>query len=234
MAEVNKGHRQRMRERMMKEGLDGFADHEILELLLFQYSPRKDTNKIAHNLLDKFGGLVNVLNAAPEQLMLVDGVSEVTACNIAMLKEVWRRYKKDGSKRKNLGGVSSIMQYARVLIAESYVERIVIVYVDSGTNFLYSEDYDSGSITDVSVDVKKMIATAMRLNASGIIMYHCHVQGDVKPSEQDVKFTEKLFFALAPLNIALLEHIVFNTEGAYFSFFKEGLMDGFALRYSKL
>ena len=79
MAEVNKGHRQRMRERMMKEGLDGFADHEILELLLFQYIPRKDTNKIAHNLLDKFGGLVNVLNAAPEQLMLVDGVSEVTA-----------------------------------------------------------------------------------------------------------------------------------------------------------
>lgn len=234
MAGVNDGHRQRLRERMMKEGLDGFQDHEILELLLFQYIPRKDTNKIAHNLLSKFGGFANVLNAAPEQLMTVDGISQVTACNLSLLKEVWRRYKRDESKKINLGGVSSIMNYARVLIAESYVERFVAVYVDGGTNFLFSEDYDSDNIGSVNVDVKKMVATAVRLNASGIILYHCHVQGSVTPSEQDVKFTEKLYVALAAINVALLEHVIFNAEGAFYSFFKEGLMDAFAVKYAKL
>lgn len=234
MAGVNSGHRQRLRERMIKEGLDGFADHEILELLLFQYLPRKDTNKIAHNLLSKFGGFANVLNAAPEQLMTVDGVSQVTACNLSLLKEVWRRYKRDESKKINLGGVSSIMNYARVLIAESYVERFVAVYVDGGTNFLFSEDYDSDNIGSVNVDVKKMVATAVRLNASGVILYHCHVQGSVAPSEQDVKFTEKIYVALAVINVALLEHVIFNAEGAFYSFFKEGLMDAFAAKYAKL
>ena len=88
MAHVNDGHRQRLRERMQKEGLDGFQDHEILELLLFQSVPRKDTNKLAPTLLARFGSLYNVLNSSPEQLMLVNGVSIVTACNLSMLKEV--------------------------------------------------------------------------------------------------------------------------------------------------
>lgn len=234
MEKVNNGHRQRLRERMIKEGLSGFQDHEILELLLFQYIPRKDTNKIAHGLLNKFGGFANVLNATPEQLMTVQGISQVTACNIAMLKEVWTRYKRDESSKINLGNVASIMNYARVLIAESYVERLVVVYVDGGTNYLYSEDYNSDNISEVTVDIKRIVSTAVRLNASGIILYHCHVQGTVTPSEPDVKFTEKLLFALAAINIPILEHVIFNAQGAYYSFFSEGLIDAMSFKYAKI
>ena len=226
MAHVNDGHRQRLRERMQKEGLDGFQDHEILELLLFQSVPRKDTNKLAHTLIARFGSLYNVLNSSPEQLMLVSGVSIVTACNLSMLKEVWRRYKREENEKLDLSDVKDIVKYARIMITESYTERVVVVYVDRGTKFLYSDEFVS--TTDdhsVQVDLKKVVASAVRLKASGIILFHCHVQGNCEPSEDDIDFTERLLYALSGLEIVLLEHVIFNAEGNYYSFFSEGRID---------
>ena len=226
MAHVNDGHMQRLRERMQKEGLENFQDHEILELLLFQSVPRKDTNKLAHNLLASFGSIYNVLNASPDELTMVNGVSQVTACNLSMLKEVWRRYKQQEKERFVLSSVSNILQYARLLIAESYAERVVVVYVDRGTKFVFSEEYVA--TTDdhsVDVDIKKVVSNAVRLKAGGIILFHCHVQGDCNPSADDINFTEKLLYALSGLEIVLLEHLIFNPEGGYFSFFSEKLLD---------
>ena len=225
MTHVNDGHRQRLRERMLKEGLEGFKDHELLELLLFQSVPRKDTNKLAHTLLNSFGSLHNVLNAQPDELMLVKGVSEVTACNLAMLKEVWRRYKR-GEKEKesqSLSSIADIMRFAKLMIAESYAERVVVVYVDRGTKFLFSEEYAAETDTQkVRLDVKKIVATAVRMQAGGVLLFHCHTQGDCKPSSSDIRFTQKLIYALCGLEIVLLEHLIFAPEGEYYSFFKEG------------
>ena len=233
MAHENDGHRSRLRERMLKEGLSGFQDHEVLELLLFQYLPYKDTNKIAHNLLDKFGSFAGVLNASPEQLMAVDGISKVTACNLAMLKEVFRRYKVSDSKKITLSGLASIVRYAQLLIADSYTERLVAVYVDHATNFIFQEEFTSNSVAQVNVDSKNIVATAMRVNAAGVIMFHCHVNGECKPSEDDLRFTEKLYFALASINLVLLEHVIFNGKGDYYSFFQEGDIDKMAQKYVK-
>lgn len=233
MAGVNDGHRERLRERMMKEGLSGFADHEILELLLFQSIPRKDTNKLAHTLINQFGSLKNVLNASPQQLMTVKGVSQVTACNLAMLKEVWTRCASDESKAINLGGMSSIIHYTRVIIAQSYVEKLVVVYVDEGTDYLYSEEYTSEQINYVQLDVKRIVTTAVRLNASGIILFHCHVKGKCEPSAADIQFTEKLTFALASIGIVILDHVIFNASDEYYSFHQKGDLDKVADKYSK-
>ena len=167
MANENKGHRERLRQRMMKEGLSSFQDHEVLELLLFQYLPRQDTNKLAHSLLDRFGSLSGVLNASPERLMMVKGVSEVTACNLSMLKEVWRRCKASEAAAVSLKGVNSIVEFAQKLIAESYVERLVVVYVDNDTKYLFRDEYSSDSVDSVTVDVKKIVNSALRVGAAG-------------------------------------------------------------------
>ncbi|MCH5151740.1 MAG: RadC family protein [Clostridiales bacterium] len=222
MAHENQGHRARLRARMQKEGLSSFQDHEVLELLLFQYLPYKDTNKIAHNLLNNFGGFAGVLNASPQQLMTVEGISEVTACNLAVLKEVFRRYKLSDSQKISLKGLSSIILYARRLIADSYKERLVAVYVDGATNFLYQEEFTSENVDNVNIDCKKLVATATRVNAAGVVIFHCHVSGPCQPSDADCHFTEKLYFALASINIVLLEHMIFNAAGEYYSFFSEG------------
>ena len=233
MAHENDGHRTRMRERMMREGASGFQDHEVLELLLFGSVARKDTNKLAHNLLSKFGGFSGVLNASPEQLMDVKGVSTATACNLAILKEVFLRYKKDEQDKSQLKGLASIIRYVQSTIADSFYERMVIVYVDSSTTFIQEEEFTSDSTQQVNIDIKKVVATAMRVNAEGVVLFHCHSNGSCEPSEEDKRYTEKLYFALAPMNIALLEHMIFNKSNDYYSFHNVGIMKQLADKYNQ-
>ncbi len=226
MANVNDGHRQRLRERMLKEGLENFQDHELLELLLFQSVPRKDTNKLAHTLLASFGSLHNVLKSQPDELMLVKGISQVTACNLAMLKEVWRRAKRSEKEQLDLSDIKDIIKFARLLVAESYAERVVVVYVDRGTKFLFSEEYVADSDTQtVHLDIKKIVSSAVRLKAGGVMLFHCHTEGDCKPSKSDIRFTQKLLYALSGLEIVLLEHIIFAPEGDYYSFYQSGVLE---------
>lgn len=233
MANVNEGHRNRLRNRMMKEGLQGFQDHEVLELLLFQYLPRRDTNKLAHDLINKFGSFANVLDASPEQLTSVKGISETTACNLAMLKEVWQRYRQSAAQKVSLGKLSSIVRYCQKIISDSYVEKLVVVYVDNATNFLVSEEFSSDSAQAVNVDLKNIVSTAVRANAAGVILFHCHVHGVCEPSDADLEFTEKLFVTLANLNMVLLEHIIFNDRNDYYSFYKENRIAELAHKYGK-
>ena len=233
MAQENRGHRARLRERMLKEGLDNFQDHEVLELLLFQYIPYKDTNKLAHNLMKKFGSFSAVLNATPEQLMTVHGISKVTACNLAMLKEVLVRFRRDSANKINFDSMASIIKYAQTLVADDYCEKLVAVYVDNATNHLFKEEFTSNSANKVNVDVKQIVSSAMRNSAAGVILFHCHVGGVCKPSEADLLFTKQLFVALASLNIVLLEHIILNNTDEPFSFFREGLLDEIAKQYKQ-
>lgn len=233
MAQENNGHRARLRERMMKEGLDNFQDHEVLELLLYQYLPRKDTNKIAHNLLSKFGSFAGVLNAKPDQLMTVEGISEVTACNIAMLKEVLVRYRRSQARTINLGSMESIIKYAHTLVADNYCEKLVVVYVDHSTNYLYSDVFTSHSIDKVNVEIKQIVSSAMRTNAAGVMLFHCHVKGVCQPSKADVDFTNQLLVALASMGIVVLEHIIFNNRNEHYSFYTQKLMDELTANYKK-
>ena len=233
MAHENEGHRTRLRERFMKEGASSFQDHEVLELLLFGSVARKDTNKLAHNLLSKFGGFNGVLNASPEQLMSVNGVSTVTACNLAILKEVFHRYKKDELDKSKLKGLASIIRYVQSTIFDSFYERMVVVYVDASTTFLQEEEFTSDSTQQVNVDIKRIVSTAMRINAEGVLLFHCHSNAPCEPSEEDKRYTEKLYFALAPMNIALLEHMIFNKQREFYSFHQSGLMNMFADNYNQ-
>ena len=233
MAHENDGHRARLRQRFIKEGASGFQNHEVLELLLFGSVARKDTNKLAHNLLSKFGGFSGVLNASPEQLMSVKGVSTVTACNLAILKEVFHRYKKDEQDKSKLNGLASIIKYVQSTISDSYYERVVAVYVDGATTFIQEEEFTSDSSQEVNVDTKRIVTTAMRLNAAGVALFHCHSNGPCVPSPEDVHFTEKLYFVLATMNIALLEHMIFNKDQDYYSFHANGDMAKIADKYNK-
>ncbi|MCH5160039.1 MAG: RadC family protein [Clostridiales bacterium] len=231
MAHENKGHRARLRARIMKEGLDGFQDHEVLEFLLFQFLPYKDTNKIAHNLLNSFGSFSEVINASPEQLMTVKGVSEVTACNLTILKEVFVRYRRADLNKVNLKDSGDIIKYARSLVEDNYCEKLVVVYLDHGTKYKFSEEFTSGKIDKVNVETKDIVSTAVRVNAAGVMLFHCHVNGLCQPSEADKEFTKQLFIALASIDVMLLEHVIFNGSDQFFSFYQEGLIQEISAKY---
>lgn len=89
---LHDGHRQRLLQRFLREGLDGFDEHNILELLLFYAIPRKDTNELAHRLMDDFGSLAGVLDASAQELQQVEGVGENTAGFLKLLPELTRVY----------------------------------------------------------------------------------------------------------------------------------------------
>lgn len=234
MTKSNDGHRERLRQRMLKEGLQSFQDHEILELLLFQSIPRKDTNKIAHDLIDGFGNLYNVLNATPERLMTVEGVSRITACNLAMLKEVFQRYNQGKAKRPKFSSENSLIEFARVLIADDYVENLIVVYVDPSTTYLHHEIFSSNDPERVDVDIKKVVATAVRVGANAVVLAHCHPNGELYPSEPDIRFTRNLFFALGSLDILVLDHIIFNGGNQHFSMYETGIMKQIQSDYRKV
>ena len=95
------GHRQRMRERYAKQGLDGFAPHEVLELLLFYAIPQKNVNPLAHKLIDRFGSLYGVLNASPKQLQQVEGIGEYAATFLPLLQDAVRQAMRTRGERQS-------------------------------------------------------------------------------------------------------------------------------------
>lgn len=234
MANVHKGHRERVRQKYIKDGLDGFYDHEVLELLLFQYIPYRDVNIVAHQLIDTFGSLAGVLDAPPELLMTVKGVSEATAVNLSVLKDVWYRYRKSLAENQKFSSLADVVQYAREVLSAGGYERLLVVYVDSATKFLGKRIYCSNDNTTVYLPVKKIVTDAVACSATGMMIFHGHVRGVAKPSLNDVRYTEQLFYTLSGIGIALLEHGIFNSEGEYYSFRQSGLLAEYAAKYEKI
>lgn len=224
MSDLNKGHRQRMRDRMLKDGLTGFQDHELLEMLLYQSIPRKDTNKIAHELLRTFGSFGNVIDATPQQLAMVKGVSEATACNLAMIKEAWSRWKVSKVQRKRLATVEEISEFVGQLISNEYVEKLVVAYLDANSKLVAQKVYSSNNSTEVVFNQQAVVADAIRLGARGMLFCHSHVDGGVVPSREDVQLTERMVIAFASLGIAVVDHVIFNNHGEQYSFYQHQLI----------
>ncbi|MCM1043528.1 MAG: hypothetical protein NC350_04910 [Corallococcus sp.] len=233
MKNANAGHRERLRQRYLSEGLDSFQDHEVLELLLFQYLPYKDTNKIAHKLLEEFGSLYGVLDASPEQLVRVAGISTVTAVNLSLLKDVWFRYQKSAAEAKRLTTLSDIVSYAQTLLSGGNYEKLLVVYVDASTKFIGKKFYCTNDNMAVNIPIKQLVSDAMLHSASGVMLFHSHVKGIAKPSDADLKYTEQLYFTFANLGVALLEHGIFNSDGVYYSFIQNGHIKKFSENYNK-
>ena len=127
--------------------------------------------------------------------------------------------------------MKSIIEYSQSLLVESYSERLVIVYVDYATRFIFREEITSDSMKRVFADNKQIVATAMRTGAAGVVLFHCHVSGVCEPSEEDDRFTERLAFALAGVDVVLLEHIIFNERNEYYSYFAHGTIDAIQSKY---
>ena len=119
---LHDGHRARKKEQFRRQGLDGFADHEVLELLLYYAIPRKDTNELAHRLLQKFGSLQNVFSAPLEELAKVDGVGESAALFLTLLPQVQKRAMRSGGKERVLNSVDKCGRYFLALLGHERQE----------------------------------------------------------------------------------------------------------------
>jgi DNA repair protein RadC len=224
MNHPHKGHRERLRKRFLDNGLDSLADHEVLELLLFQYLPYRDTNELAHALINKFGSLANVLDAKPEQLIAVKGISQVTAVNLSLLRQIYFRCQRSYVQDKALTKLDEVLHYAYTMLTASDFERSLAVYLDAGGKVVNKRAYCSQNDTGVQMTVKSIVSEALSLSATAVMICHGHTKSVTKPSQADIDFTHQLQTTLSGVGISLIDHAIFNARGEIFSFREHGLL----------
>ena len=216
-AEVShQGHRERLKQRCLEEGLDSFSDHQVLELLLFYALPYQDTNELAHRLLDTFGSLSAVLNADYSELMRVSGVGRHTAALLSFMPDLLRRYQMDQfGVRPNLRSLSKAGDYCCSLFLGKCYECFYMVCLDLQGNLNQAALIGEGSISTAPVYPRVAVETALRHRAAAVILTHNHPGGSLQASRDDIELTDTLTRALATIGVEVLDHII--VAGSRFS-----------------
>lgn len=209
----HEGHRSRMKRRFLRHGLSSFDDHNILELLLFYAQPRKDTNPIAHRLMETFGSLEAVFEAPPEALMRVEGVGESAAVLIHLVPEAARRYR---IAKETPGTILTSSREAGQYLIPRFLnareESVYLLCLDPKNRVLDCRRLCDGSPTAVLLSVRQIVEAALAQNAASVILAHNHPNGLAIPSQEDIAATRRVRDALELMNITLLDHIIVAGE----------------------
>lgn len=221
---IHDGHRKRMRERFKEVGFDGFSDYNVVEMLLFYSQSRKDTNELAHKLLDEFHSLPELLEADYESLAAVEGVGENTAVLLKLIPAISRRYMEESCLPRQV--IEDSTDAAGYLIAKYMYEPREVAYalfLNSSNRIIACKRISEGVVNGTEFSVKLLVETAVRYKASGVIISHNHPHGVAAPSNEDEKATPVIKNALALVNITLLDHIIVAGD-TYCSFANLGIM----------
>ena len=205
---LHDGHRQRKKQRFLQHGLDSFADHEVLELVLFYAIPRRDTNETAHHLLRQFGSLNAVLNAPVEELQKVEGVGESAALLLHLLPAVMNRAQRNETGDVILNSVDSAGAYFQKLLQGERREVLYQVCLDAKGKVLAHKRLSSGTVAMAPVNVREVVENALYTDASSVLLAHNHPSGVALPSEDDRQITMQIRQALATMGITLADHII--------------------------
>lgn len=203
------GHRARMKQRFLKEGFQNFADHEIMEFLLYYSMPRKDTNEIGHRLLDSFGSFDRVLDAPISELMKIDQIGEHSAILLKILPEVTRRYRMSKlSDHKNMQSTEDFGKYLTEYYMPLEFEQVTAILLDNRQRMISFEIVHNGSVNSSDINVRRIVEIAMTKGASSLILAHNHPNGELLPSDSDISTTKYLMNVFAPIDLHMREHIL--------------------------
>ena len=224
---VHDGHRERLKERFRSEGLDGFTEVQVLELLLFYSVPRKDTNEIAHALLEKFGTLAQVLDANPADLEKVPGMGSSSALFLKLLSAAGRRYQISRTESATiLRTLEQCGAYLQPRFFGRKHEAVFLLCLDAKCKVLACKQVGEGSVNSAGVPIRRIVETALSTNATMVVLAHNHPSGLALPSADDIQTTKRLAVALDTVEITLIDHLVFSDDDyvsmAQSGYFKPG------------
>ena len=206
---IHKGHRDRLKQRFLEEGLDNFTDIQVLELLLFYAIPLKDTNPIAHALLDHFGSLSQVLDADVEELKKVPGIKDHAATLLALVTQLCRYYQVNCAQQTQI--LTTLEACGRYLVPRFFgrtKETVFLLCLDAKCKMLCCKEVGEGSVNSASISVRRIVEIALAANATTVVLAHNHPSGLAIPSAEDVHTTERIAAALNAVEITLADHIV--------------------------
>jgi len=218
------GHRQRIKDKYKKSGIDGWLDYEVLELALSYAIARKDTKPIAKELITRFKTINGVLDADREELKNVLGISEHAALFLSLLKDVAILYLESGLHNKNLlSSPEVVYAYLKASLKGSTDEEFRTIFLNGSNQLIALETLQTGTVNKSVVYPRKIIERALYHHAVGVIVAHNHPAGTLKPSQDDCAVTKTVKDALKTVEISLLDHIIIADNG-YFSFNEKGLI----------
>ncbi len=223
---IHEGHRDRLKESFRLHGLESMNDLNALELLLFYAIPRRDTNPIAHRLLDRFGSLDKVLEASEMELMDIPGIGESAATLIRLVPQFYKKSRVSASERISIiSGTDEAVEYLRPRFADEKDEIVIVLFLDNKQAVIRCEEMGRGVVNAVDTSVRRIVETALKYKATGVYLSHNHPGGTPMPSREDDMFTRRLYSSLELISIPLLDHIIF-ADNKYIS-----LSDSGAMRY---
>ncbi len=208
-----RGHRARLRERLLGGGSEGFLDYELVEYLLTLTIPRVDTKPLAKRLLHDFGGIGPLLGASADTLRR-EGLSDaaVAALKIAGATAL-RLLETRIEERPLLSSSESLEQYLHAAMAHKRVEEVRILFLNAKNALIANEALWQGSVDEASVHVREVIARAIALGATALIIVHNHPSGDPAPSSQDLRLTRELIDAGRHMKVTVHDHVIVGASG---------------------
>lgn len=222
---LHAGHREKLKARFLKNGLDAFEPHNALELLLFYAIPRRDTNELAHRLMKTFGSFAAVLDAPLEQLMEVEGIGQNTAVLLKMIPQLCRMYLDDSNQGgRQLQTSEEIGGYLMPKFVGMTVEGVYLLCMDNRNKILFSQMISTGGTVNASsVTIRVIVEAAVRCQATQVVLAHNHPQGFALPSQQDIAATRAIAQHLRVLGIQLTDHII-TAKNDYVSLAQSGIL----------
>ena len=210
MPSIHTGHRSRVKTEFLTRGLDGWPDHRVLELLLYYAIPQGDVNGLAHALIERFGSLAGVLDASADELKKVPGIGEHSAVLLRLIPALAGRYT---ACRSDFGQIINRPEEAAALLAPYFFgarnEMVYILCLDGKRKVLGARRVSEGSIHASDISIRRIAEEAMALRASSLYLAHNHISNLAFPSAADWQTTDVIRTALAPLGVAVTDHLIF-------------------------
>jgi DNA repair protein RadC len=220
----NKGHRQRLRKKFLKNGLDGFLDYEIIELLLTLGTPRTDCKQPAKDTLKKFGSLKAVLEAEPAELKEIKGIGDNNVFGLKIAQSVSRRYLADRIIDKDfIRSADEVIDYLKHNLRDKSREVFLAIYLNGRNQILKMEELFQGTLTTSAVYPREVVKRALVNDAAALVFVHNHPSGNPNPSQDDLTITKKLKEAAQAIDVSVHDHLIIAGNDVY-SFADHGLI----------
>jgi DNA repair protein RadC len=204
---------------LLADGIDACPEHQILEYFLFAYIPMKDTNPLAHGLIERFGSLSKVFDTDYEALRSVKGMTDTAAAAIALHNRITNRINVDRLKKQDvLDTAFAVFRYAAAFMQNLAVEETHLLCLNGVFKLIKRVRLQRGIVNQTAVYLRQIALEAMQCGATNIIILHNHPSGNVFPSQSDIDVSREMLTVFPSLEINLLDHIIIGVGGEYYSF----------------
>lgn len=215
---LHKGHRKRVKDRYLREGLDSFEDHQLLEIMLFYCYPMKDTNEIAHKMIKEFGTLTHLFEADALEIMNRCNVTENVGVFVSMIPSIARKYHMDKWKyRPQINSSKNAGKLAISMFTGRIIECFSLICLDAQNRLIFADILTEGTVNESAAYPREVVKSALKFQSVRVILTHNHPSGSLEPSNEDIAITIKIIKALDSVDIDVIDHIIVGGT-QYYSF----------------